>query len=61
MAEAAAREKRGEKPEEYDQQTELYQIAEKYKLEKKRQEEEGDVNSSFGMLTGIPEVDLGME
>ena len=46
-----------------DPQEELYRIAEKYRLEQKkpRDEEEGSVTTSLGMLTSIPEVDLGME
>jgi hypothetical protein len=46
-----------------DPQEELYRIAEKYRLEQKkpRHEEEGSVTTSLGMLTSIPEVDLGME
>jgi hypothetical protein len=47
----------------FDPQAELFQIAEKYRIEKKRtvDEEEGNVTTSLGMLTSIPEVDLGME
>lgn len=35
----------------------------KYKLDKKvvKETEEGSVTNSLGMLTSIPEVDLGME
>ncbi|KAK4688155.1 hypothetical protein P7C73_g1959, partial [Tremellales sp. Uapishka_1] len=65
VADAAARARRGEAPEqdEYDPQAELYQIAERYKLEhlRRKDDEEGNVTSSLGMLTGIPEVDLGMD
>lgn len=52
-----------DKDQPYDPQAELYQIAEKYRLEKKQttEEEEGNVTISMGMLTSIPEVDLGME
>lgn len=51
----------GEK--EYDPQEELFRIAEKYRVEKKEapDDEEGNVTTSMGMLTSIPEVDLGME
>ncbi|OCF36479.1 hypothetical protein I317_04735 [Kwoniella heveanensis CBS 569] len=47
----------------YDPQAELYKIAEKYKLEAKKAkvDEEGSVSNSLGMLTSIPEVDLGMD
>lgn len=49
-----------------DPQEELYKIAEKYRLSKKKgleeeEAEEGNVQTSMGMLTSIPEVDLGME
>ena len=48
-----------------DPQEELYAIAEKYRIEKKQSrvddEEGGNVTTSLGMLTSIPEVDLGME
>jgi hypothetical protein len=55
-----------------DPQEELYAIAEKYRLEKYKptksgsrgahdDEEGGNVTTSLGMLTSIPEVDLGME
>lgn len=47
----------------YDPQAELFQIVEKYKLDNKvvKEVEEGSVTNSLGMLTSIPEVDLGME
>jgi hypothetical protein len=48
----------------YDPQEELFRIAEKYRIEKKKtaaDDEEGNVTTSMGMLTSIPEVDLGME
>jgi hypothetical protein len=50
-----------EKP--FDPQEELFRIVEKYKLDSKVQKEteEGSVTNSLGMLTSIPEVDLGME
>lgn len=46
-----------------DPQDELYSIAEKYRLEQKKvqEDDEGNVTTSLGMLTSIPEVDLGME
>lgn len=55
------KEQEGEK--EYDPQEELFRIAEKYRVEKKKaaEEEEGNVTTSMSMLTSIPEVDLGME
>jgi len=43
-----------------DPQEELYQLSERYKVEK-RVAEEGNVTNSMAMLTAIPEVDLGME
>jgi len=54
------------KPTAYDDpQEELYAIAEKYRIEKKKSavddDDEGNVTTSLGMLTSIPEVDLGME
>lgn len=54
----------------YDPRDELYRVAEKYKFadiaeqegkKKERDEEEGNVTLSTGMLMGIPEVDLGIE
>lgn len=45
----------------YDPHDELYQIDERYRLEKKIADEEGNVTNSMAMLTAIPEVDLGME
>ncbi|KGB79755.2 hypothetical protein I307_02943 [Cryptococcus deuterogattii 99/473] len=46
-----------------DPQAELYRIAEKYQFEtkKKKADDEGNVTNSLGMLTSIPEVDLGMD
>lgn len=44
----------------HDPVEELYAIADKYLLQK-RKEDEGSVTNSLGMLTAIPEVDLGME
>jgi hypothetical protein len=46
-----------------DPQSELYKMALKYQWDasKKGEEEEGNVTNSMGMLTSIPEVDLGME
>lgn len=43
-----------------DPRDELYKVAEKYRVEKKQQEE-GNVMLSAAMLTAIPEVDLGIE
>lgn len=45
----------------HDPYEELYQIEDKYKLTKKKEDEEGNVTNSMAMLTAIPEVDLGME
>ncbi|WWC60984.1 uncharacterized protein I303_103561 [Kwoniella dejecticola CBS 10117] len=49
----------------FDPQAELYKIAEKYKVgektKKTNQDDEGNVTNSLGMLTSIPEVDLGMD
>jgi hypothetical protein len=50
-----------EKPESFDPEAELYQIVEKYRLDNAKENEEGNVTNSMGMLTMIPEVDLGME
>ncbi|KAL0254037.1 hypothetical protein I308_101416 [Cryptococcus tetragattii IND107] len=49
--------------EDNDPQAELYRIAEKYQFEtkKKKADDEGNVTNSLGMLTSIPEVDLGMD
>jgi len=53
-----------------DPRDELYRVAEKYKfadVEEKvktkqdKEEEEGNITLSTGMLMGIPEVDLGIE
>lgn len=43
-----------------DPRDELYQIAEKYRIDKKPVVE-GNVTLSATMLTSIPEVDLGIE
>jgi len=53
----------GKEPVAFDPQEELYRLAERYKLDKEeiKKDEEGDVTTSMGMLTSIPEVDLGME
>ena len=44
-----------------DPQEELYRMAQKYKWDMEKAPEEGNVVNSMGMLTSIPEVDLGME
>lgn len=46
-----------------DPQSELYKMAQKYQwdMEQEGEEEEGNVTNSMGMLTSIPEMDLGME
>jgi hypothetical protein len=51
------------KPEPFDPQAELYKISDKYNVQarKIKEAEEGNVTNSLGMLTSIPEVDLGME
>lgn len=55
------------KTKEYDPQEELYRVAEAYALtndptkQKTQEEEEGNITTSLGMLTSIPEVDLGMD
>ncbi|BGP22530.1 hypothetical protein Rt10032_c07g3008 [Rhodotorula toruloides] len=54
----------------HDPRDELYRVAEKYRFaditeqegkKKERDEEEGNVTLSTGMLMGIPEVDLGID
>lgn len=47
----------------FDPQAELFKLAEKYKWDQQAQkdDEEGNVTNSLGMLTSIPEYDLGME
>ncbi|KAF8307630.1 hypothetical protein DL93DRAFT_2087889 [Clavulina sp. PMI_390] len=47
----------------YDPHEELFKIDERYKLEKRRvqEEDEGNITNSIAMLTAIPEVDLGMD
>ncbi|GAA5942422.1 telomere length and silencing 1 family protein [Sporobolomyces koalae] len=54
----------------YDPRDELYKVAEKYKFKDvedkaqgklEKEEEEGNVTLSTGMLMGIPEVDLGID
>jgi hypothetical protein len=53
------------RPEPFDMEAELYRLAERYKLDMEEKkagiDDEGDVTNSMGMLTSIPEVDLGME
>lgn len=44
-----------------DPRDELFKVAEKYLIEPKRDEEEGNVATSSAMLTSIPEVDLGID
>ena len=58
----AAAEKGKAEEEAFDPQAELFKITERYHIEKNtRLEEEGSVTNSMGMLTTIPELDLGME
>ena len=47
----------------YDPQAELYRVPERFNQLPpiKSEDEEGNVTNSLGMLTAIPEVDLGME
>ncbi|GAA6019740.1 hypothetical protein JCM11491_005235 [Sporobolomyces phaffii] len=75
--EAELAKKRGEDPvalaaaqKPYDPRDELYKVAEKYKFQDvedkakgklEKEEEEGNVTLSTGMLMGIPEVDLGID
>lgn len=55
-------EKEGRSLEPLDPQSELYKMAAKYQWDmEKVEEEEGNVTNSMGMLTSIPEMDLGME
>ncbi|OCF55769.1 hypothetical protein L486_06520 [Kwoniella mangroviensis CBS 10435] len=56
----------GKHNEKYDPQAELYKIAERYQViegknKTKKIDDEGNVTNSLGMLTSIPEVDLGMD
>jgi hypothetical protein len=45
-----------------DPQEALYQIADRWKVEKQKPTpDDGSVTNSMSMLTAIPEVDLGME
>ncbi|KAK8869696.1 hypothetical protein IAR55_000264 [Kwoniella newhampshirensis] len=64
--EAASDPSTGKEAEPFDPQAELYKIAEKYKFESAKKatakdDDEGNVTNSLGMLTSIPEVDLGMD
>lgn len=65
LAKRRGRDQAEEKPDEaYDPQAELFRLTEKYKAEQDQiisEAEEGNVTNSLGMLTSIPEVDLGME
>lgn len=45
----------------YDPLEELFKVGDRYKLQPKATDEEGNVTNSAAMLTAIPEVDLGME
>lgn len=45
----------------YDPHEELFKIDDRYRIERKVADEEGNVTNSVAMLTAIPEVDLGME
>jgi hypothetical protein len=48
---------------EQDPQAELFGLADRYKVPGTRvgEEQEGNVTTSSGMLSAIPEIDLGME
>ncbi|WVR05140.1 hypothetical protein IAU60_002152 [Kwoniella sp. DSM 27419] len=62
---AASGESKDDPNEPYDPQADLYKLAEKYRFESKKgakkEDDEGNVTNSLGMLTSIPEVDLGMD
>jgi hypothetical protein len=45
----------------FDPYEELYKMANKYEWDAAKKIEDGNVTNSMGMLTSIPEVDLGME
>jgi hypothetical protein len=45
----------------FDPYEELYKMANKYRWDAEKKLDEGNVTNSMGMLTSIPEVDLGME
>lgn len=45
----------------FDPYEELYKMANKYEWDATKKVEDGNVTNSMGMLTSIPEVDLGME
>lgn len=47
----------------FDPQAELFRLAEKYEWDQQaiKDDEDGNVTNSLGMLTSIPEFDLGME
>lgn len=44
-----------------DPQEALYQLADRWKVDKQKPTDDGSVTNSISMLTAIPEVDLGME
>ncbi|KAK4048068.1 hypothetical protein OIO90_005969 [Microbotryomycetes sp. JL221] len=44
-----------------DPRDELFQVAEKYRVEKQEPADEGSVTLSAAMLTAIPEIDLGID
>jgi len=44
-----------------DPRDELYKIAEKFDIERKRRDEDGSIALSTAMLSAVPEVDLGIE
>lgn len=51
-----------EEPAAFDPQEALYNIADRWKVEKQKPTTDvGSVTNSLSMLTAIPEVDLGME
>jgi hypothetical protein len=45
----------------FEPDDDLDDIAQRWKVEKKNNTDEGSVTNSLSMLTAIPEVDLGME
>lgn len=59
MAKRKGEEGESEASKDEDPEALLFALAERYRMEKKL--EEGNVTNSLGMLSAVPEVDLGME
>lgn len=59
MAKRKGEEGTAEETADSDPEAVLFALAERYKEQKRL--EEGNVTSSLGMLSAVPEVDLGME